>query len=1160
MSPLQRIFPGNSELARRMRALDWSTTELGPPERWPERLRSAVSICLLSRFPIVVWWGPNMSMLYNDPYSSFLGRSKHPAFLARSFKDAWTEIWPTIGPMLDGVRATREATWSEDTLLIFDRDLPKEEVYCTWSFSPLLGETDEVDGVFCAVFETTDKLVGSRRIDALHRLGVRASEAPTVDQACRASVEALAENPHDVPFAAIYLHERGATHLTLRASAGLRDLHALPRAVPIAADDEGSAWPLAAVLHGQRAADVELATLGLELPGGPWPEPANKAVVLPIFGSTRAEVIGVIVVGVSPRRVLDAGYRTFFDLVAGHVGKAITDAQAIEAERRRAEALAEIDRAKTTFFSNVSHEFRTPLALMLGPLEDTLANLSRLPTESIRDQLETVMRNALRLLKLVNALLDFSRIEAGRVQARFEPVDLAAFTAELAGVFRAAIERGGVELVVRCEPLPEPIHVDREMWEKIVLNLLSNAFKFTLEGEIEVVQRFVDDRVELTVRDTGIGIAASDLPRVFERFHRVDSGQARTYEGSGIGLSLVRELVRMHAGEIGVESEPGKGTRFTISIPRGVAHLPSERVGSEHGSTSTATRASAYVAEALRWTPEAPHGIADRPRAGSAVPDARILVVDDNADMREYLMRLLGERWVVDGAPDGGTALARMRETRFDLVLTDVMMPGLDGFALLRSLRTDPVHHATPVIMLSARAGEESRIEGLESGADDYLIKPFSGREVLARVETHLKLSTRRALAAENAALKLLNEVSARLISEDELPTLLDAVVDAALAVVGAPMGNVQLYDPESESLRIVAHQGFDQSFLDYFASVHDEAACGAARRLSARVIVEDVSRSPVFLGTPALAAVQAAGVRAVQSTPLTARDGRLLGMLSTHWTEPHRPDERTLRILDILTRAAADLIEHRQREEALRRSEATVRELRAAESASAERKIRGYQERIQEMAVDAMVREERERRRIAADLHDSVGQSLALSLIKLTAARQEIVGPSRDIIDQVIALIGESIASTRSLTFELSPPILYDLGLKEALSWFAEKLEKTHETHIAIADDGEDKPLDDVTAGLAFRATRELLMNVVKHSRAPTAKVSLRRVGDRLTITVEDDGVGFDQDDPRVRSAGIGLLGVREQIHRLRGSTEIISAPGRGARVVISFPLPSQS
>jgi signal transduction histidine kinase len=454
--------------------------------------------------------------------------------------------------------------------------------------------------------------------------------------------------------------------------------------------------------------------------------------------------------------VLDAEYRSFLTLVAGHIARSIADVRAVEAERRRSEALAAMDRAKTAFFSNISHEFRTPLTLMLAPLEEALAAAQ--PPEQVA-RLDTVYRNAQRLLKLVNTLLEFSRIEAGRVQASFEPTDLAAETRELSSVFRSAIERAGLRLIVQCEPLPQPVYVDHGMWEKIVLNLLSNAYKFTFEGEVELTLRAIGSQVQLAVRDTGIGVAAEELPRLFERFHRIEGARARTHEGSGIGLALVQDLVRLHGGDIRVESEPCIGTTFIVSLPLGDTHLPQDRVSPARLRESAGTTASAFVAEAMGWS----FGPSEGAVAGDeGVSETRILVADDNADMREYLMHLLAQRWSVEAVADGEAALAAARRAHFDLVLTDVMMPLRDGFGLLKAMRSDPALSAIPVIMLSARAGEESRIEGLQRGADDYLIKPFSAREVLARVEAHLRrahaeANLRVSLAEQQALLREVN-------------------------------------------------------------------------------------------------------------------------------------------------------------------------------------------------------------------------------------------------------------------------------------------------------------------------------------------------------------------------------------------------------------------
>ena len=242
------------------------------------------------------------------------------------------------------------------------------------------------------------------------------------------------------------------------------------------------------------------------LPLGVGQQPLSQAMVLPVTSRGEEGTVGVLIAGVSPARKLDLEYRTFYELIAGQIATAIQNVRAVEEERKRLEALAEIDRAKTTFFSNVSHEFRTPLTLMLGPVEDLLAKSHTGLSPAAKSQLELVNRNGSRLLRLVNTLLDFSRIEAGRMQAIYQPTDLAAFTTELASVFRSATEKAGLRLELDCPKLPEPVYVDRGMWEKIVLNLISNAFKFTFEGEINIALMQVGKDVELRVRDTGVGI------------------------------------------------------------------------------------------------------------------------------------------------------------------------------------------------------------------------------------------------------------------------------------------------------------------------------------------------------------------------------------------------------------------------------------------------------------------------------------------------------------------------------------------------------------------------------------------------------------------------------------------------------------------------------
>ena len=481
--------------------------------------------------------------------------------------------------------------------------------------------------------------------------------------------------------------------------------------------------------------------------------------------------------------------------MADQLGTGITNALAYEEERQRAEALAELDRAKTVFFSNVSHEFRTPLTLLVGPLEESLTDQTTPLPAVHREREEVAHRNALRLLRLVNTLLDFSRIEAGRIDATYEPTDLASLTVDLASVFRSAIETAGLRLVVHCKPLPSPVYVDRGMWETIVLNLLSNALKFTFDGQIAIALRADGNRVELKVSDTGVGIPEADLPRMFERFHRVKHARARTFEGTGIGLALVHELVRLHGGEIKVASEEGRGTTFTVSLRTGSSHLPSERIGAARQHVPASVGATPFVEEALRWLPAASATLETEQIPAFSTAGVRsnehpvsVLVADDNADMRQYLHRILGQSYRVDLVGDGRAALDRIHERVPDLVLADVMMPTLDGFGLLAAIRADERSRSLPVILLSARAGEEARIEGLRAGADEYLVKPFSARELLACVASQLQLA--RVRQETERALRQRSEQYQTLLNQAPLGVYL---VDADLRIrevnpVAAPL------------------------------------------------------------------------------------------------------------------------------------------------------------------------------------------------------------------------------------------------------------------------------------------------------------------------------------------------------------------------------------
>jgi signal transduction histidine kinase/DNA-binding response OmpR family regulator len=772
------FLTGGGSMGELIRSFDWSRTALGSPDGWSPALRTMVGILLANRFPLLLWWGPEYVSIYNDAYRPILGQ-KHPWGLGRAVRECWSEIWHVIGPLIDTPFNGGPATWIEDLELEINRAGFFEETHFTVAYSPVPDGAAPrgIGGVLATVHEITEKIIGQRRVLALRDLA-SAAEAKSAKEACANAAASLAKYTKDIPFALLYLTGADDREASLAAAAGIETSPGIaPPLISLQEGEGGGTWPLrAARLTGEMQVVENLSSKFEAVPSGPWTDPPHCAVVVPVRANMVHQFFGFFVAGVSSRLRLDDSYQDFLKLATSQIATAIGNAQAYEQERRRAEALAEIDRAKTVFFSNVSHEFRTPLTLMLGPLEEMLRNSETVPPEH-RNQLATAHRNSLRLQKLVNSLLDFSRIEAGRIQATYTPLDLASLTADLCSNFRAAMEAAGLRFEVDCSPLGEPVYVDREMWEKIVLNLLSNAFKFTFEGQVTVRLEAIHHHAVLTVSDTGVGMPAAELPKVFERFHRVEGSRGRTFEGTGIGLALVQELVKLHGGTIQAQSRFGEGATFTVSLPFGSAHLPPDRVEMPDsdppaGIASTAVRAEAFTGEALTWI-----GGTDLLHLNPAAPEARrpatdrlrVLLADDNSDMRDYMAHILGSQYDLVAVPDGREALAAARRLRPDLVLSDIMMPQLDGFGLLREIRADAQLRDVPVIFLSARAGEEARTEGVAAGADDYLTKPFSARELVARVRTHIQMAqwrkqTESALRESEARFRALATASSEVV------------------------------------------------------------------------------------------------------------------------------------------------------------------------------------------------------------------------------------------------------------------------------------------------------------------------------------------------------------------------------------------------------------
>jgi signal transduction histidine kinase/DNA-binding response OmpR family regulator len=884
------------EMGSRILSYDWPAHPLGDPAEWSAAVRTTVATALACRFPTVLWLGDRLRLIYNDGYIPMLG-DKHPAALGSAGADVWWDIWDVVGPLLDGVVATGKATWSDDLKLMLVNDGRRRERYFTFSYSPLIGPGGATEGVFCAVAETTERVLSERRLRTLSTLAAALMDAQSADTALDTVVDVCAHHPADLPFAAVYASDESDGRVRLRsatpgADAGLPQLLA-PFTGRGSVEEDG--------LRLVPELPVLLPSLSNRL-GDDCPE---QALVVTLSGTADAVTDGsstaALVLGLSRYRPLDDQYRGFCRLVADQVSATMANATAYQGERRRAEALAQLDQAKTTFLANVSHEFRTPLTLMLGPLDDALASLSG--DDVLADRLQIVQRNGRRLLRLVNALLDFSRIEAGQSKPQLAVVDLGALTAGIASSFAEVCRLGGIELVLDCEAAWA--EADAAMWETIVLNLVSNAFKYTLTGSITVTAASGrEGGARITVSDTGTGIAAEHLPRLFDRFYRPADAGGRTAEGSGIGLALVRSLVEMQHGSIDVDSAPGQGTTVKVSMPAAQA-APS---ASAADSIARAGQANDYADEALGWL-----GVGSR---AERVLSSRqlVLVADDNADMRHHLATVLGSRWDVIEAGDGRQALELVRRNRPDLLITDVMMPELDGFGLIAAIRADAGLASLPVIMLSARAGQEAIGGGLAAGADHYLVKPFTSADLTSHVAARLEAAARdrsrppreEAAEREQAVASLTADMEAAKSVSQALDALL-RTPDCSLRATAAAVG---LLDETGSHLRITYAGDLPRDITDryHLVGIRSPVMLAETARTDQRMVVPNTGAAEARF--VAEAADKARAIRACILEPLHADDGTVLGAMGLGWPRPREINpadtDMTRRVAAILARAVA--------------------------------------------------------------------------------------------------------------------------------------------------------------------------------------------------------------------------------------------------------------
>lgn len=843
-APAVACLGGPGEMAAAMRSFDWASTPLGAVDSWPVSLRTAVGILLGARQSMWLVWGPRQVFLYNDACRAVATvAERHPGALGRPAAEVWPDVWPAVQERIAPVLATGRASSDDELMLLMQRGDHLEESYHTLSFCPVPDDDGHIAGVLCIGVDDTARVLQERRMCCLRDTAAIVA-SPQPEGAMAANLQRLLGGcARDLPFTLVYLFDdRGVASLV--CSSGISRGHAA--APPFLADGAGP-WPAAAMRQGGTLVLDDLAGLD-ELPRGAWDRPPERVALVPHTPPAQRQAAGFMVVGVPPYLPWDAAYREFVQQLADRVcaGLAVARSHADVNGSRPAPAAT-----RRPAWGRQQRAF-----------------------QGMRAQMDEMRVGMARLRTLAHTLADFSPPGGDRGEAVPEPVSLAAYTTELASLFREAIESPGLRLVIDCQPLPEPVGLDLALWEKLVFQLLSNARESTAAGAITLGLRRADGTIELTVADTGSGVAARK--------------RARLQELAGLLGATVRE-----------ERGKGGGSCFTVSLP-------------------------------LNGTP--PGSAAARPGASLPPVAARILVADDDRHMRRYLRRVLGTHYQVQAFSTAGAALAAARAMVPDLVLVDGLLADLDGAAFARALRADARTRRVPVIRLAAPAGH---LSSPDTG-EQPLVKPFTAQELLARVAACLELARLQRVAAardealsatarEAEAMKRLHEFSVRMLSTNGLQLLLAEVLDATMSLHRADFGLVQQVDPDSGELAIVAHRNLPEAFLTHFAHVQDESAvCARAMARRERVIVEDVLADPLFAPHQDVAA--AAGVRAVQSTPLVSRKGEVLGVITTHFRQPHRFSGTVLRFTDLYARHAADLVERNRADTALLASEERFR------------------------------------------------------------------------------------------------------------------------------------------------------------------------------------------------------------------------------------------
>jgi signal transduction histidine kinase len=680
---------GGGESGRTARAVDWAATPLGPPERWPATLKTTIATIFRARQPMFLWWGKELIQFYNDEYLPSFGQGKHPRAMGQRGRECWQEIWPIIGPQIADVMERGIGSWNEDALVPIFRNAKIEEVYWTYTYSPVFGDDGAVAGTLVICTETTNRVLGERRTGLLHALVGAASTALDRRALVAATFDVFRTDPGDIPVAVLY--ERGPASapdgLDAIACVGIsrRDASRLGATLVPFLEDKAVIVPTGELAVARAASGAGL---------------IRQAHLAPLSARAGRER-SYLLVGLSPSLPFDAAYQRFLEQVAGYLQVARTRVD--EAERRADAELEEkrlleqrdilladlevANRAKDEFLAMLGHELRNPLAPIM-----TALRLMREKGEphTPREQ-EIIERQVIHLMRLVDDLLDVERIARGKVELRREIVDVAEVVAKAVEMAGDLLEKRHHRLEIACEHDRIFCNADPVRLSQVVANLLTNAAKYTDPGgQISLVVSATDDEVVLKVRDNGIGISAELLPRVFDLFEQGE----RPVGGLGLGLALVRNLTLLHGGRVDATSDgPGRGSEFTIRLPR--AH--------EHA------------------TPRPPRP----PPPAHASRPTRVLLVDDNTDGAELIkewLELGGH--VVEVANDAVTALDVAARFRPEVAVLDIGLPVIDGYELAARLRALPGGASCRFIAMTGYGQEQDRRRSREANFEEHLVKP----------------------------------------------------------------------------------------------------------------------------------------------------------------------------------------------------------------------------------------------------------------------------------------------------------------------------------------------------------------------------------------------------------------------------------------------------